>query len=51
VPRDELVIADGHLDQRDEEVPALVVLDRVEAVFERFVRLEVFAGREVRTPS
>ena len=44
--RGELVIADRHLDQRHEQVPALVRFDRVEALLERLVRLEVLAGRE-----
>ena len=43
-PDGELVVADRHLDQRDEQVPALVLLDLVEQLLERLVRFEE-AGR------
>ena len=48
VPGGELVVADGDLDQRDEQVPALVLLDVVEQILEGLVRFEEVAGVEQR---
>src|SRR4029077_3779743 len=44
----ELVIAHRHLDQRDEEVPAAVLLHLVQELFERLVRLEELSVVEER---
>src|SRR5262245_35507671 len=43
MPRRALVIADGHLHERHEEIPASVLLHRLHQLFERLVGFEVLA--------